>query len=271
MPNKKRSIIVSSLTNLIVPPCGHIYVGRPLRGFAIFGVGLAALLITGWLGASTALWSFYLAQCMYVLVLIILSIDAGILANRQTNYELRFYNKWYIYLPLLLIMLYVLNFIMFNRGLFLGFDNHRNVSANMAPTLEIGDFIATDTRDYIKGFVPERKDIITFQYPKDPSTIYVKRVIGLPGEKIFIKNGVVNINNIPITEAYIPISSIKEDYSQGMREVDIPSNHVFVLGDNRDNSNDSRFWGFLPIDNITGRVTLIWYANNLDRVKALKQ
>ena len=257
MPTRKRSIILSAITSLIVPPLGHVYVGRPLRGMAIFGVGFSALLITGWLGASTALWSFYLAQCMYVIVLIILSIDAGILANRQTNYELRFYNKWYIYLPLLLTMLYTLNFIMFNRGLFLGFGNHRNVSENMSPTLEIGDFIATDTRDYFKGFILERKDIITFQYPKDPSTIYVKRVIGLPGEKIFIKNGVVNINNIPITEPYVPIHSKTKDYSQGMREVDIPNDHIFVLGDNRDNSNDSRFWGFLPIDNVTGRVTLI--------------
>lgn len=271
MPNKKRSIILSALTSLIVPPFGHVYVGRPLRGLAIIGVGFVALLITGWLGASTALWSFYFAQCLYVIVLVILSIDAGILASRQTNYALRFYNKWYVYLPLLLTMLYVLNLIMFNRGLFLGFDNHRNVSANMTPTLKVGDFIATDTRDYIKGFIPERKDIITFQYPKDPSTIYMKRVIGLPGEKIFIKNGVVNINNKPITEPYVPINSKTKDYSQSMMEVKIPNNHIFVLGDNRDNSNDSRFWGFLPIENITGKVTLIWYADNLDRIKTLKQ
>ena len=270
MPIKRRSIILSALTSLIVPPFGHVYVGRPLRGFVIFGVSFVALLITGWLGASTTLWSFYFAQSLYVLVLIILSIDAGILAKQQKNYELRLYNKWYVYLPLLLIMLYVLNFVMFNRGLFFGFDNHRNISENMSPTLKTGDLIATDTRDYMQGIIPERKDIITFQYPKDPSTIYVKRVIGLPGEKILIKNGVVNINNKPVTEPYVPLSCKNKDYSQEMRAVEIPNDHVFVLGDNRDNSNDSRFWGTLPIENITGKVTLIWYANDLGRVKTLK-
>jgi signal peptidase I len=270
VPNKKRSIIISVLTSLIVPPSGHIYVGRPLRGFAIFGAGFATLLITGWLGASTALWSFYFAQSLYVLVLVTLSIDAGVLAKQQNNYELHIYNKWYVYIPLLLIMLFALNFVMSNRGLFLGFDNHRNASENMSPTLKTGDLIATDTRNYIQGIVPKRKDIITFQHPKEPSTIYVKRVIGLPGEKIYIKNGVVNINNKPITEQYVPLSFKTKDYSQEMTAVDIPNDHIFVLGDNRDNSNDSRFWGTLPIKNITGKVTLIWYANNLDRVKELK-
>lgn len=271
MPIKKRSIILSVLASLIAPPFGHVYVGRPLRGFVIFGAGFVTLLITGWLGASTALWSFYFAQSLYIIVLIILSIDAGIIAKQQENYTLHIYNKWYIYLSLLLMMLYVLNFIMFNRGLFFGFDNHRNISENMSPTLKTGDLIATDTRDYIQGIIPERKDIITFQYPKEPTTIYVKRVIGLPGENIHIKNGVVIINNKSVTEPYVPLSCKIKGYSQEMREVEIPNDHIFVLGDNRDNSNDSRFWGTLPIENITGKVTLIWYANDLDRVKTLKK
>jgi len=269
VPNKKRSIIISALISLMVPPCGHIYVGRPLRGFTIFGVGFAALLITGWFGASTALWSFYFAQILYVLLLVTLSIDASILAKQQNNYTLHIYNKWYIYIPLLLIMLFVLNFIIFNKGLFFGFNNHRGIFENMSPTLKTGDLIATDTRDYMQGIIPERKDIITFQYPKDPSTIYVKRVIGLPGEKIYIKNGVVYIDNKPVTEPYVPLTYKNRDYSQEMREIEVPDDHVFVLGDNRDNSNDSRFWGTLPIENITGKVTLIWYANDLDRIKNL--
>jgi signal peptidase I len=268
--NKKRSIILSVLISLLVPPLGHVYVGRPLRGISIFGVGFITLLITGWLGASTALWSFYFAQSLYVIFIIILSIDAGVLARRQSNYTLRFYNKWFFFLPLILISLYILNFIMFNRGLFFGFDNHRNISENMSPTLKAGDFIATDKREYLNGIFPERKNIISFQYPKDPSTIYVKRVIGLPGEKIFIKNGVVHINNKPITEPYVPQSSKIKDYSQSMIEIDIPKDHIFVLGDNRDNSNDSRFWGFLPIENITGNATLIWYSENIERIKPLK-
>lgn len=267
MAIKKRSAIISVLANLIAPPFGHIYVGSPLRGLAIIAIGFGALLLFGWLGASSALWSFYLVQAFYLIVVITLSIDGAILARQRKNYELKFYNKWYVYIPFVLVILFLLGIFMAQRGKTVGFDNHRNVSMNMAPSLETGDFIATDTRDYVFGAIPERKEIITFLYPKDPSIVYVKRVLGLPGEKISIKNGVVHINSTPIVEPYVSISSKAKNFSQNMPEVEIPNNHIFVLGDNRDNSNDSRFWGTLSVENITGKVTLIWYAKDLNRIK----
>lgn len=263
----KRSAIVATLANLIVPPFGHIYIGSPLRGLAIIAVGFGTLLLFGWLGASATLWSFYLVQGFYLIVVITLCIDGAILARQRKDYELKSYNKWYMYIPFVLIILFLLGVFTTQRGKIVGFDNLRNVSMNMAPTIEAGDFIATDTRDHVLGATPERKNIITFLYPKDPSIVYVKRVLGLPGEKISIKNGVLHINDTPIIESYVSQSSKAKKYSQNMPEVVIPNNHIFVLGDNRDNSNDSRFWGTLPIENITGKVTLIWYSKDINRIK----
>ena len=267
MAIKKRSAIIAVLASLIVPPFGHIYIGSPLRGLTIIAIGFGALLLFGWLGASTALWSFYLVQAFYLIVVITLSIDGAILARQRKNYELTIYNKWYVYIPIVLVMLFLFGIFMAQRGKIVGFDNHRNVSMNMSPSLEVGDFIATDTRDYVFRAIPKRKEIITFLYPKDPSIVYVKRVLGLPGEKISIENGVVLINSTPIVEPYVSTSSKAKNYSLNMSGVEIPSSHIFVLGDNRDNSNDSRFGGTLPIENITGKVTLIWYANDFSRIK----
>jgi len=195
-----------------------------------------------------------------------LIIDGVFIARKRKNYELKFYNKWYVYMPIVLLILFTLGIFMAHRGKIVGFDNHKNVSMNMAPILNAGDLIATDTRGYILGYTPERGEIITFQYPKDPSVIYVKRVIGLPGEKIAIHSGVPYINGKAIIESYVPIESKVKHYSQTMEEVVIPKNHIFVLGDNRDNSNDSRFWGTLPTESVTGKVTLIWYAKELGRL-----
>jgi signal peptidase I len=159
---------------------------------------------------------------------------------------------------------------MANRGNIAGFDNHRNAAKNMAPTLLAGDLIATDTRQYLFGKTPERGEIVTFKYPYDPSITYIKRVIGLPGENISISNGALYINGERTPESYLDSTNTLLPFSQNMDRQEVPAGHVFVLGDNRDNSNDSRIWGMLPIKNITGRATLIWYASKPSRIKALK-
>lgn len=269
METKSRSVILSGVSSLLAPTFGHIYVGRPLRGFTILAFGFLMLILCGWIGASTSLWSFYTTQAIYLIVVFILAIDAMLIARKSKNYELKRYNKWYFYIPSVLVILLVLNVFMANRGRIVGFDNHRNVSMNMAPTLLAGDLIATDTRQYAVGHTPERGEIITFKYPKDTSIIYVKRVIGLPGENISIKGGSLYINGEEIAEPYIQDNSNVRPYSQYMDEKKIPEGHVFVLGDNRDNSNDSRFWGMLPISKITGKVTLIWYALDTSRINKL--
>ena len=266
METKKRSVILSCGFNLISATVGHVYIGRPLRGLSIILSGFLVLMLFGWAGASTTLWSFYAAQSTYIAIYLILIIDGGVLAYKRKGYTLKRYNKWYIYFILILMVIFLNSLLFSYRGLVFGFDNHRVVSMNMAPLMKTGDFIATDTRNCLFGNNPNRGDIISFLYPKDPSVIYIKRVIALPGEKVFIKDGRLYINGSVIDEPYVPNTSNIKYYSQDMYEILIPDNHLFVLGDNRDNSNDSRFWGFLPIENVVGRVTLIWYSKDFSRI-----
>lgn len=127
--------------------------------------------------------------------------------------------------------------------------------ASMNPTFKDGEYLIVDQLSY-RLSEPERGSIIIFRYPKDPSWYFIKRVIGLPGETISIRNGVVTIKNaenpegFPLTEDYIKFEK-KEDF-----DTELGSGEYFVLGDNRLGSADSRIWGSVPEANIVGRPLL---------------
>ena len=99
-----------------------------------------------------------------------------------------------------------------------------------------------------------RSDVITFFYPKDTSKQYFKRIIGLPNERVEIREGKVFINGKEIEEPYLDQSYNQTKMSHPARL--IPENHYYVLGDNRDNSSDSRYWGALPRELIIGKIYL---------------
>lgn len=126
---------------------------------------------------------------------------------------------------------------------------------SMHPTFENLDYLIVD--ELVYDFkAPARGDVIVFRYPGNPSIFYIKRVIGLPGETVSINHGVVTITtvdgtNIPLAEPYI----VNEDATY-TKKVSLNPGEYFVMGDNRPNSSDSRFWGPLPQKDIIGRVDL---------------
>lgn len=128
-------------------------------------------------------------------------------------------------------------------------------SPSMVPTIQVGDQVIVD-KFYFKYFDHIRSgDIIVFRPPPEAHSTkdFIKRVVGLPGDKIEIKNQMTYINDKPLYEPYITAQS-KNNFGP----VVVPKDSVFVMGDNRNNSDDSRVWGFLPMQNITAR-TLFRY------------
>ena len=121
-----------------------------------------------------------------------------------------------------------------------------------------------------------RGDVVVFKYPVEPDRDFIKRVIGLPGETIEVKEKKVYINGKPFEEPYVHFlappaaqSELHEVTSFDVRErygpVTVPANQYFVMGDNRDNSQDSRYWGFLPRDNVKGKALLIYWSYEAER------
>ena len=126
-------------------------------------------------------------------------------------------------------------------------------STSMFPTLHANDYVVVNKLAYKLG-QPSRGDIIVFKYPPDPTQIpYIKRVIGLPGDKIHISGGKVTINGVLLNEPYLRVTT-----NQG-GDWTVPEGHLFVLGDNRNGSSDSRAWGWVPIGNVIGKAEVIYW------------
>ncbi len=193
------------------------------------------------------------------------------------------------FFPVFLIVLILRSFIV---------EPFRIPSASMMPTLLIGDFILVNKYDYgirlpvlnkkiIEKERPKRGDIVVFRYPGDQKTPYIKRVVGLPGDRLVYQDKTLTINGKVMAEVelgeYIGQDStslmmmgsmVFEEDLDGVKhqilevsgrtsknaDVVVPKGHYFVLGDNRDNSGDSRFWGFVPDENLMGRAFLIWMS-----------
>jgi signal peptidase I len=113
-----------------------------------------------------------------------------------------------------------------------------------------------------------RGDIVVFKYPEEPERDFIKRVIGLPGETLEVRDKQVLINGKALDEPYVhflrPAGDSQEVTSFGVRDrygpVTVPENHYFMMGDNRDNSQDSRYWGFLPAHYIKGKALMIYWS-----------
>jgi signal peptidase I len=139
-------------------------------------------------------------------------------------------------------------------------------SGSMIPSLLIGDHVLV-AKFWNRFFDPQRGDIIVFTSPQDGKTDLIKRVMALPGESIAIKRKQVFINGDPLVESYTMASknSFEPAYAShrdNFGPVTIPANKYFVLGDNRDNSYDSRYWGFVKRDNIRGKAFIVYWSWN---------
>jgi signal peptidase I len=177
-------------------------------------------------------------------------------------------------------------------------------SESMENTLLIGDYLLVNKIDYAHGgfFSPllpytkiKRGDIVVFHYPVHPSQHFVKRVIGLPGDRIHLHDKQVFVNGQPLTEPYViyqsPQINIYRDDFPTTKYIDgnvdsrwwiqmrkliedgnliVPEGHYFVMGDNRDESLDSRYWGFVPRQDIVGRPLMIYFSMQRDEDNPLQ-
>ena len=109
---------------------------------------------------------------------------------------------------------------------------------------------------------PRRGDVVVFEYPRDVSKDYIKRVIGLPGDEVYVRDNKVFVNGVQLDETYLSptaTTTCEADSACGQGPVRVPAGTVFVMGDNRNNSSDSREWDSLPLDRVIGQAAVIYY------------
>ncbi len=153
-------------------------------------------------------------------------------------------------------------------------------SGSMKETLQIGDHILVNKFIYgvklpfinykiVSVSDPKHGDIIVFKYPEDPDKDFIKRVVGLAGDTVYCRNKQVFVNNIPLKSEhviYVTKNILSEEISvrDNFGPIKVPENSLFVMGDNRDNSLDSRFWGFVDLDAVRGKAFIIYWSWDRD-------
>ena len=280
---------------------GYLYVRRPWRAL-FFSALFLALLVTLWHGLGGLLaepWVTFVAFAALTVVALTALIDAARLA-RQATPTPQWYNRWWIYLALVAasgVITYPFNIDRSVRSFY-------TPAGSMEPTLRVGDRFIVNLRAYDAGN-PARGDVVVFALPRDRSVTYVKRVLGLPGDEVQVKGGILHLNGTAVpTEAageYAPTASegagpdrpgklIREALGQGRSAVvldtradgyydntpvfKVPPGHYFMLGDNRDNSTDSRDQsarfgvGYVPRANILGKLAWVYWSSDRSRIGA---
>lgn len=156
-------------------------------------------------------------------------------------------------------------------------------SGSMMDTLLVGDYILVNKFLYgpelpfadwrMPGFrVPRRGDIIVFKYPQDEKRDFIKRIVGTPGDEVMVRGQDVFVNGEHLVEPYVRqgvsfghTGATYCGYAYGCEPTRVPADSYFVMGDNRDNSQDSRYWGFVKRDKIKGKAFLIYWSWDSDR------
>ena len=146
---------------------------------------------------------------------------------------------------------------------------HKIKGDSMLPNFLDGEYLLTDKLTYRFG-EPKRGDVIVFEAPGAGGDEFIKRIIGLPGEKILVNEGKIHINGHVLNENYIPkeVLTGPNTFIKNGVEVAVPPESYFVLGDNRNASSDSRTWGFVPYSSIKGKAWVIyWPISKMGTIK----
>ena len=136
---------------------------------------------------------------------------------------------------------------------------YRVEGVSMQPGLRSGDLVVVSQIAYDFGSQPQRGDVIVLHPPSDPSTVYVKRVIGVPGDQLFITPDAIFVNGHKLNEPYIKLLDPNAAENEPLGKIILKPGQYFVMGDNRQNSTDSRVFGYVPRQNIIGKAEFVFW------------
>jgi signal peptidase I len=262
--NKPRKWWVAGLLSFIKPGLGQLYNGQLNKAIFIILLGFAsAPLLYLFVLNDLSVSKVFLLAAIYVGYYIVVIADSIVVAKKTGSvYALKKYNKIYVYIAALII-LGTMNY------LFAGYVKHNFVEAfkfasrSMEPTLLVGDHLLVNRSPSARN--PQRGDIVVFEYPEDPEKNFLKRVVAIGGDNVELRNGVLYVNGKVVNEPYIKQPKNNKSLSPSLSgsnygPVVVPDNSYFVLGDNRDNSQDSRYFGFVSREKIKGTARSIYWS-----------
>ena len=282
---KPRNVYVAFLLSLFFPGLGQIYNGQPKKGVVFFGL-IFILSLFFWLRLLYSFYGLLSFIIIHIALVIYIIIDAVKNAKRQKEYVLKPYNTWYYYL-LIAIGMWVITHL-YNIKTIVGIQNFKIPTFSNCPTLQTGDLLMADMKAY-KNSEPEYGDIVVFKDPDEKFNTF--RVVGLPNDNIELNDNIVTVNGKQAKATFVtettcnnePVSEFEEELPNGhkhliykssqpkgtitsIKNIVVPPENYFLLGDNRDNANDSRYRGSVSKDRIKGRIIYSFWGKTSKRI-----
>jgi len=283
-----RKAIFAFFFSILVPGLGHLYNGQ-LRKALFFSFGLLVYSISiNLLGLKIYFWAYVTALIILVILLILIIAGATLTAYKSKKYELKSYNKWYIYLLSVAIWYFSVSMAesISSKSRYMISIVH---SDSGLPTVFAGDYILGDYSFY-NSQEPAYGDLVIFSMPNGEKHTY--RIIGMPNDTLSIENQSVKYNNKELSSKLISTFLYKEyemeefietlpngvEYKfiksktpfpqedDAFQKIIVPNDSYFLLGDNRDFSADSRFVGFVQRGQIQGKLLSIYFSKDLKRI-----
>ncbi len=293
--NTTRTPLLALIASLVMPGLGQLYNGQPTKGLLLFLALAAATPVSAWLalhGSKHIMWLIILFFLLLSLALYIYSIvDAFRTAKRLGDtYNTKAFNQSYIY-----IIVFIIGYFFIFGGLLHYTRKHLIESfyipsQSMLPTLLQGDILFADKRVNCLGCKNQVKhgDLAIFVYPNNRTQLYIKRIIGLPGDQIAIKGTEIRVNSIPLRTVEVTQFGHEEQnkllqthdawrektdqavytvmWQKNAKPEDdsftVPNGKVFVMGDNRNASRDSRRFGMVPLADVVGLAKQVWFSRS---------
>jgi signal peptidase I len=282
MEEKKRNPRVAAIFSLLNPGLGIVYNGNLKNGLIVTAsYELLALIMS----AAGAFRSFTVALVVVAVDFVAWLFFIVYVASQARNIKtirLRAFNRWFVYLAFIIFSILGTYFSRYLSPA----KNFKVPTGSMSPAIDDGDCLVADMH-YYRNHEIKIGDVIAYHVPQEPGVTYMKRCIALEGQTVEIRDGVVYVNG---TES-LPSLLLKRDFAEIMPRsyndprvypkgagnqdqygpVTIPKGKLFVLGDHRDNSLDSRYYGFVDRNDVTGKALYIYWSNDFSKLGRMIQ
>lgn len=254
----QRSPLLAFAMSCVVAGWGLMYIGRLKWAMGVAGLMYGGFLLAGILGAIASPTGLYAIGGFVVLVKLGSALTAAWLARKPES-TLKFPSTriHVLYVAALVLITFTVMYPL--RPSLLGYKLYQIPSGSMAPTLSPGDYIVSDTR----YGTPKVGDIVVYRLRGMEAT---KRVAAVGGDTLSIVNGQVIINGRSLGLFHAPADKVTLAHSLELTPQHVEPGHVYLLGDNRDYSNDSRFMGQVAVEDVTGKITGIWFSREQARI-----
>lgn len=271
MESKKRVPVVAALLSIVTPGLGQVYNGQLLKGIVFYSIALLILPLMAVTGLQYQFYGLLALLGFGIAYYLFIAGEALFSAVKKKEIILKSYNRWYYYL-LYVILAFGIGTITENisKTESLGIKAYEIPTGTMMPTLLSGDHIIVDLKHY-KNNIPPKGDIIVFKYPENPSRDFIKRIVATENDVIESKDKIIYINGKAVIEDYIQhvdneVRPKGNDPRDNFEPFTVPRDKVFVMGDNRDQSYDSRYWGYVDKNQIRGKALYIYWSKQTNRI-----